>query len=119
MIQRIQSVWLLLAAIGSAATLKLPYFTGILGAKPASVIAAQSLALTWVTAAIVLLSLVAIFLYKKRKLQLRLCVLGLFLEAGLIYLYYRHTSVFLSGEYTTWSILHMLVLLFIFLAARG
>jgi hypothetical protein len=119
MIQRIQTIWLLLAAIAASLTFKLPYYTGILGATPASVIATDGFVLTIVTSAIVFTALIAIFFYKTRKIQLRLCVLGLLLEAGLIYLYYRRIHVFGSGELTIWSIFHMLILFFFFLAARG
>jgi hypothetical protein len=120
MIQRIQTIWLLLAALAASAGFKFPYFVGILAAAtPASVTANSGFVLTITTAAIVFTALIAIFFYNTRKIQLRLCVLGLVLEAGLIYLYYRRTSVFTSGELTIWSVFHMLVLLFFFLAARG
>jgi uncharacterized protein DUF4293 len=119
MIQRIQTIWLLLAAIAASATLKLPYYTGILGAKPAQIVATDGLIITLVTAAIVFTALIAIFLFNTRKLQLRFCLLGILLEIGLLYLYYRRTSVYLSGQYTIWSIFHLLVLFFFFLASRG
>ena len=44
--------------------------------------------------AVAVLALINIFLYKQRPLQLRLCVLGILLEAGLIFLYYKKVQTF-------------------------
>jgi hypothetical protein len=64
-------------------------------------------------------ALINIFLYKKRTLQLRLCVLGILLEAGLIFLYYRETTTFTQGTYSLTAILHSVIVLAFVLAARG
>ena len=65
------------------------------------------------------LALFTIFLFKKRPLQLRLCVLGIFLEALLIFLYFREVNTFTKGTYSLTAILHGVIVFSFFLAARG
>ena len=65
------------------------------------------------------LALINIFLFKKRTLQLRLCVLGIFLEALLIFLYYREVKTFTQGTYSLTAILHSIIVLAFVLAAMG
>jgi len=121
MIQRIQSVWLLLAAACIALTVKLPYYSG----TNAKAVASYELKATenfWLFGATIvtgLLALLIIFFYKKRPLQLRLCVLGIALEALLIFLYYREVITFSQGTYSLWAILHGLTVILFFLAARA
>jgi Domain of unknown function (DUF4293) len=122
MIQRIQSIWLLLAGLATLATLKLPYYSGI--QDPAFQFQELTgitggVLVMLVTIAIAVIAFVAIGLYKTRIIQLRLCVVGIVLEALLIFLYYRQVAVFTQGNYALWSILHMLIVLFFGLAARG
>lgn len=121
MIQRIQSVWLLLAAIAAALTFKLEYFSGINLQHPVlyKITAAENFPILLLTVAVSALALITIFLYKNRTLQLRLCVLGIVLEAVLIFLYYTQVKTYTDGTYSIWAILHGLVVLLFFLAARG
>lgn len=122
MLQRIQTVWLLLAGVAALLTIKLPYYSGI--QQPAvpynelNGITAGFLILI-VTVFVSAIALISIGLYKNRTLQLRLCVLGVVLEALLIFLYYRKVEEFTQGTYALTSILHMCTLLFFVLAARG
>jgi len=73
------------------------------------------------TIATCLLGFITIFLFKNRTLQLRLCVLGILLEAVLIFLYYRETKGFVpdQSEYSLTAILHSIIVLAFVLAARG
>jgi Domain of unknown function (DUF4293) len=121
MIQRIQSVWLLLASACAFATFKLPFYTGTdkTGVANAELIATHTIPIMITTIIIGALALLTIFLFKKRPLQLRLCVVGILLEAILIFLYYRETSNLTNGTYALYSLLHSLVVIFFFLAARG
>ncbi len=121
MIQRIQSVWLLLAAVCIGLTVKLPYYSGTNAKGVASyeLNAREDFLLFTVTIITTLLALLIIFFYKKRPLQLRLCVLGIALEALLIFLYYRQVSTFTLGTYSLWSILHAVAVILFFLAARA
>jgi hypothetical protein len=120
MIQRIQSVWLLLAAVCVALTVKLPYYSGT-NAKAVlyELNGTENFLLFGTTIVTGLLAFLTIFFFKKRPLQLRLCILGILLEALLIFLYYREVSTFTHGTYSLWAILHSLVVIFFFLAARA
>ena len=121
MLQRIQSIWLLLAAVCAFASLKMPYYVG----TTADLIPSYELKGTEniytmaLTLAIGILSLICIFLYKNRKLQLRLTILGILMEAGLIALYYSYSSKFTDGTYALTALLQGCVVLFLFLAAKG
>jgi uncharacterized membrane protein len=122
MIQRIQTVWLLLAGIAAFLTLKLPYYVGIqdpiIPYHEMNAINAGTGILA-VTLAVGIVSLVAIGLYKNRTTQLRLCVVGIVLESLLIFLYYSQVAGFSQGTFALTSILHMCIMLFFLLAARA
>ncbi|MGG9960341.1 DUF4293 domain-containing protein [Ferruginibacter sp. SUN106] len=121
MIQRIQSVWLLLAATCIGLSVKLPYYSGTNAKGVASyeLKATENFLLFSTTIITTLLALLIIFLFKKRPLQLRLCVLGIVLEALLIFLYYREVSTFTLGTYSLWAMLHGIAVFLFFLAARA
>lgn len=121
MIQRIQSIWLLLAAACAFATLKFSYYTGT---KAPDVTLQElngtaTLPLMITTIAVGALAMITIFLYKNRGLQMKLCFLGIVLEAVLIFLYYRETQTFTSGTYSLTALLHSVIVLAFVLAARG
>jgi len=121
MLQRVQSIWLLLASVCAFLTLKLPTYSGTTpdGIPSSELMGMPNFILTVVTVIIGVLALITIFLYNNRKLQFRLCLLGIFLEIGLIILYYLDIQKYLQGTYSLTSILHVGVLLFFFLAAKG
>lgn len=122
MIQRIQTIWLLLAGVAALLTLKLPYYGGIqIANAPYFELNGISggILILLVTVFIAVIAFVAVVLYKNRMTQLRLCVLGIVLEALLIFLYYRETSSYVQGTYALTSVLHMFIVLFFVLAARG
>jgi hypothetical protein len=121
MIQRIQSIWLLLAAACAFLSFKLPFYSGT-NAKAVTYYelnAGENLWLTFTTGAVGILALCIMLLFKKRPLQLRLCVLGILLEAILIFLYYREVQTFTGGTYSLWAILHSLIVILFFLSARA
>ncbi len=129
MLQRIQTIWLLLAGISAFLTLKLHFYSGLVTAEGTAAPAYTKLNgmsnpwwLLLVTVAIGLIAFIAIGLYKNRVVQLRLCVLGIILEALLIFLYYQTiTSTFVAGQgaYSLTSLLHAAIILFFILAARS
>lgn len=121
MIQRIQSIWLFLAAVCIAVSFKLPFYSGTNASAVASyeLNATENYLIAGASIVVGLLALFIIFLYKKRPTQLRLCVLGILLEAVLIFLYYREVITFTAGTYSLWAILHSLVVIFFFLAASA
>lgn len=122
MIQRIQSIWLLLAAVCVFLTLKFSTYVGTnKDLIPSSFLnGIATLPLIFVTLAVGILALITIFLYKNRKLQLRLTILAVLFEAGLIFLYYKEIQTFIGkGTFSLTAILHVAVIAFLILAARG
>lgn len=122
MLQRIQTIWLLLAGTAALLTIKLPYYSGLQDPSiPYHELNAVTggILILLVTVAVGVIAFVNVALYKNRKTQLRLCVLGILLEALLIFLYYRQVSFYAQGTYSLTSIIHMCIVLFFILAARG
>ena len=131
MIQRIQSLYLLLAAGAGIATWFLDLFKATLNDNTVSYFNAQSSYLVFVVyMLIVALALFCIFLFKNRKLQFRLTVLNIFLAIGAIALQYFKVQDFAnslqangklisSSSYLPGAFLPVLILIFLILAARG
>jgi hypothetical protein len=130
MLQRIQSIWLLLAAICSFAGLKFFFYSGQVNEVSSTAVNGastyvtlngfQNIYLTVLSIAIGILALIIIFLYKNRNFQMRLCAIGILLEAILIYLYYREVStLFIHGSYSLTALLQVAVLVFFMLAIKG
>ena len=121
MLQRIQSIWLLLASVCAFASLKLPIYSGTKpdGVPSYELTGSENFTLMLPTIAIGVLALITIFLYNNRKLQFRLCLLGIVLEVLLVFLYYTEIKKYMGGTYSLTAILHGAILLFFFLAAKG
>jgi hypothetical protein len=123
MIQRIQSVWLLLASIFDAITFRFPFYIGDWqkDATPAPVdLNAQTTTLlTILTVLVGILSFVNIFLFNNRKLQLRLTYGGILLSVLLLVMYFLELGNFSRGDIALWSLFYFAILLFYVLAARG
>ena len=121
MLQRIQSIWLLLAAACAFLSFQFPFYSGTNKELIPSYIlkGTETIPLILVTAAIGITALICIFLYKNRKLQLRLTVLCILLEALLIFLYYSQVKTFSGGTYALTALLQGCVVFFLFLAAKG
>ena len=123
MIQRIQSIWLLLASACAFISLKVPFYSGTNSVNVPSyrLMGTENFALMLLTIAIGVIALFNIFLYSNRKLQIRLCILGIVLEGLLIYLYYMQTTSFIAGTgtFSLGSVLQLLIIIFFSLAIRG
>lgn len=125
MIQRIQTIWLLLAALCAFLSFKFAYYSGTILENGINTFkkldATANIMLIAGTAAVGILALIAIFLYKTRKIQLRLCLVGLVLEAGVIFLYYNEVKKFMpgTGTYALTALLQGCIVLLFFLAAKG
>jgi hypothetical protein len=111
MIQRIQSIWLLLASASAFAGFKFSFYSGNKLNDPLlhELNASATFLLMLTTIAVGGLALVTIFLFKQRNVQRWLCVLGILLEALLIFLYYRETTNFTQGTYSLTAILQGMV----------
>lgn len=131
MIQRIQSLYLLLAAGAGAATLFFDLWKAKLSNSTETFVNASSNYLLFVLyVTIILLALFCIFLFKKRKLQFRLTIFNiLFTIAAIGYQYYvvQETANKLasggvsitSASYLPASFLPILLIVLLFMAARG
>jgi hypothetical protein len=102
MIQRQQSLWLLLSTICAFLSYKLPFFSGTKeGIKnlteKAILDGGSNFFLLILTGLSLVLSLITIFMYKDRKLQLKLCVAGIILSALLLIIYFNEIRK-LSGS---------------------
>lgn len=125
MIQRIQSVWLFLAAIIIAALLYFGYYR--LGDGQVLHFHADYIGIL-IAAAISIVCLVALFSYKRRERQLNFIWLGLLLTLGLVaYMFYnvQHATsdagipAQRSGSYMFSAFLPILTLICLFLARTG
>ena len=126
MLQRIQSVWLLLAAICAILTIKFSFYSGNIEipGQPVSfqyLTATFSFWIMFVTIAITCIAAIDIFLYKNRKLQGRLAILGILLSILNIFLYLKeiHRFVEHEGSHTISSVFVFVIPVLFFLAARG
>ena len=121
MIQRIQSVWFLLASACAFLSLKMPFYTGTTKEHFESyqLNGMENLYIMLLTIAIGALAFVLIFLFKKRRRQVRFSVLGIMLELLLILTYYLQVRTFIDGSYELSALLQSCVIFFFFLALRG
>lgn len=131
MIQRIQSLYLLLAAAAGVATWYFNIWKATLSDGSISYFKAQSNFVLFVLfMLIVALAVFCIFLFKNRKLQLKLTVLNIFLSLGAIALQYFKVldtanelqaggKTITDATYMPGAILPILIVIFLFLAVRG
>ena len=123
MLQRIQSIWLLLAAAFDAITFRFPFYSGDwIKDNFLFVIDLNAKTTIWFTILTVLdavLAFITIFLFYNRKLQLRLTYLGTFLTAMLLTLYFLEMKNFIGGNITVWVIFYFAILACYIFAARG
>jgi dipeptide/tripeptide permease len=123
MLQRAQSLWLLLAAIIGLLTFRFSFFSGnrISGQTRSFeyVTASSGMILVVLTVALICITGISVFLYKNRKLQLRLVLISLVISLLNIYLYFRETQRFVEGNYDLTAILPIALPIILFFAARG
>ena len=131
MIQRIQSLYLLLAAAAGVATWFFNIWKATLSDGSIRYFNAQSNYLVFIVfMLIILLSLFCIFLFRNRKLQFRLTVLNIFLSIGAIILQYLKVSDtanslqtgalhITEASYLPGGFFPILILIFLIMAARG
>lgn len=121
MIQRIQTIWLLLAASAAFAGFTFSFYSGtkLNDITLHELNASSTLLLMVATLAVGGLALVNIFLFKQRAWQFRLCILGILLEAARTWLFYREATAFTQGNYSLTAVLHGIIILAFILAARG
>lgn len=120
MIQRIQSIWLLLAAACSLASLKWSFYSGNKDNNLfAELNGTSSFFLLILAVAVSLLALAALFLFKNRKLQIKLSLGGLLLQLVALVVYFMQTKQYLEGNFTLTSVFSFAIPVLFILAWMG
>jgi len=124
MIQRIQTVWLFLAALFAVLTYKFPFYTGNIISKDTvqlyEKLTASTNFLTLIfTAGLIAGTIAIIFLYKNRKQQMWLTAAAAGLSVINIIIYFTELKKFVSGNMSLTSIFALLIPVFLLLAING
>jgi predicted MFS family arabinose efflux permease len=123
MIQRQQSLWLLLAALASFLSFRFPFYTGNLLENKITrfeeLEGGSNFFLLILTGASVLISAITIFLYKDRKTQLKLAIGGILIAIILLILYFIELKKFTNGNFALTAIFVFAILIGYIMAARG
>ena len=121
MLQRIQTIWLVLAATCILLTMQFStYIGGHTGGVMHMLKGTENQLMTILTSMVGVATMIAIFLFKNRKLQLRIVLVAFFLEFVLAFLYYKEIAKLnISGAFSFTAILHITFIVFILLAMRG
>jgi len=112
---------MLLAALAVFLTLKFLFYSGTLISDNLyhPLLATDNLLILILTSALGTGIVINIFLFKNRKVQSRIILIAIILECLIIFLYIKQTDQYSAGSYSLWSALHILIIIFLFLAARG
>jgi hypothetical protein len=140
MIQRIQTIWLLLVAVFAAITFRFPFYSGERVVNTTATTATTTPNTTppinpvtgltdldanttiWLTILTVLagaIAFVTIFLFNNRRLQLRLTYLGIFVTVVLLVVYFLEIQNFSNGNIALWCIFYFAILACYILAVQG
>lgn len=126
MIQRIQSLWLLIVALAAFATYTLKLYKGtVADGTLREFLLADNFLLVMLIIALGVLAIICIFLFKRRKVQFRLSVLGVLCSIGFLFVEYlkveefKKTNNIMSGSYQVGALLPIVMIVFFILAARG
>ncbi|HKP32147.1 MAG TPA: DUF4293 family protein [Chitinophagaceae bacterium] len=121
MIQRIQTLWLLLAVIAGILSIKFPFYTG----HTLDYNALIELRGSWnvpiliITVISALISGIAIFLYKNRRKQTTYIIINIILSLIIIILYFLQTRNFIEGSFSLTSLFVFSIPIFLILALAG
>ena len=121
MIQRIQTLWLLLASICAFASVNLPFYFGSLEVPGPTVTITpydHFMLLVFVIAT-GLVALINIFLYSNRSLQIKISAVGVLLGLANLMHYFLYMRNFKSGGLSLYSIFSFLVPVFFILSIIG
>ena len=125
MIQRKQTLWLLLATIASFLTLQLPFYTGNVVDAITNVNAFTELnaryniLITIISVAVGVIALITIFLYNDRKKQIVFSTLNCLLSITVIVLYFLQIKKFTDGAISITSLIALVIPVLIILAIIG
>ena len=125
MIQRQQTLWLLLATAAAVLSFMFPFATGeelvekTTMRRREELIAGKDFFILLLTIASVGISTVTIFLFKDRKLQIKLCLLGLLVSIGILVLYIIGMQKLIASTPALWAVLPVLNIIGFFMAFRN
>ncbi|HYJ64409.1 MAG TPA: DUF4293 domain-containing protein [Parafilimonas sp.] len=120
MIQRIQTVWLLLASACAFLTMKFAFFVGTNAQTPFNEFnATNNMFLLILSSILGTLCLFNIFIFKQRKLQLWLCIIAIIISGLNIYLYFIDKKDYPTSNLALTSVFAFLIPIFLILAVRG
>ena len=125
MIQRIQSIWLLLAAVCAFLSFKFSFYSGNMveedmSTKFVELNASTDMIITVLTALLGAGALITIFLFKNRKRQLTITIILLLVSIGILLLYItQQTKKFTEGNYGLTSVIYFAIPILLTLAIVG
>ena len=123
MIQRQQSLWLLLSAVASFLSFKFPFYTGNILENNVSrfeeLNGGSNFFLLVLTGASVLVAAIAIFMFKDRKTQLKLVFGGIIITVALMVVYISQLKKFSAGNFALTSVFVLAILIGYIMALRG
>jgi peptidoglycan/LPS O-acetylase OafA/YrhL len=133
MIQRAQTLWMILAAIAAFLTIKFSFYSGTLLLQNTAdsmtnlatdgsyhvLTATDNFLILILTSALGTGIFINIFLFKHRSIQIRIIIAAIIVECLIVFLYIRETNKFSQGNFNIWAILHILIIVFLIFAARG
>ncbi len=121
MIQRIQTIWLLLASACAFLSMRFPFY--YIGTNPDLASdqfnATTNMLLLILTSILGTVCLFTIFVFKQRKLQLWLTIFAIIISALNIFLYFNYKKDYTGGGLALTSVLVFAIPVFLILAARG
>ena len=124
MIQRIQTVWLFLAALFAALTYKFPFYSGNIVNKENVHIfeklkASSNFLVLLFTAGLIAGTIFIAFMYKNRKQQMGLTAAAAGLSIINIILYFTELKKFISGNMSLTSVFALAIPVLLILAING
>ncbi|MBL7746076.1 MAG: DUF4293 domain-containing protein [Chitinophagaceae bacterium] len=124
MIQRQQTLWLLLSTVAAVLTFMFPFATGeevvdkTTMRRMTEIVAGSDFFLLILSIATVGLSAVTIFMFKDRKMQIRLCLLGLVIAVITLVRYFMVMKKLITSTPALWAVLPVAVIIGYFMAFR-
>jgi hypothetical protein len=124
MIQRIQTVWLFLAALFAALTYKFPFYSGNIINKEKvqlfeKLLASSNFLVLIFTAGLIVGTIIIIFMYKNRKQQMWLTAAAAGLAIINIVIYFTELKKFVSGNMSLTAVFALAIPVFLLLAING
>jgi hypothetical protein len=112
---------MILAAIAVFLTIKFSFYSGTLAVDNTyhSLTASDNFLLLILSSALGTCIMINIFLFKQRSIQFRIIIIAILAECIVIFMYINETNKFSAGNFSLWSALHILIIVFLISAARG